>query len=339
MDDFRARLAAFVPGGAEGVVFAGADGVLQAELQRVEAHFAGDFFHVALQRPEALRHAVAAVCARRRGVGVHDVGVEADVGRLAVGAVADVERHGLVTGVAGDGQGVAAIRAGIRKHAHLVGGDGAVGLDAGLHPDFHRVARAGGQELFFAGGFVEHRPAGGDGQVGGHVFDEHFLLAAKTAADARLDDADALDRQAEHRREHAAHVEGHLRGRADDQPVVFIPPGDGHVRFDVRLLHLGHFVHAFEHPVGFGEAFFHVADVDADFGGQVAAGVAVGEVDVFRLVVDDRRARLEGFFRVEDGRQFFVFHVNQRQGLLGDFGCFGGHEGHPVADETHLVVQ
>ena len=222
------------------MVFARVDGVFEAEINRVEAHRAGDLFEVAVERPIALRHAITAERARGRGVGVDHVRVEADVGRLAIFAVADVERHRLVACVARDGQRMTAVRARIGQRVHRVGRDGAILLDACLHLDAHGVARARSDKFLVAGIFIQHGALGGNRQVRGHIFHQDFLLAAEAAADARLDHADALDGQAQHGRHHPAHVERNLRGGADNEAVVLVPVGDNNVRLDVRLLHLGH---------------------------------------------------------------------------------------------------
>ena len=143
-------------------------------------------------------------------------------------------------------------------------------FDARFHAQAHRVARAGGDKFLFAGVFVNHRPAGGNRQVGSHIFDQHFLFAAKTAADARFDHPDALDRQARAPGPGcAAHVERHLRAGADHQAVIFVPIGDDDMRLDVRLLHFGDVVFASKDLVGFGETFLHIADIDTDLGRQV----------------------------------------------------------------------
>jgi hypothetical protein len=39
------------------------------------------------------------------------------------------------------------------------------------------------------------------------------------------------------------------------------------MRLDVSLLNFGDFVFSFKNFIGFGETFFNVADVNADFGG------------------------------------------------------------------------
>ncbi len=57
-----------------------------------------------------------------------------------------------------------------------------------------------------------------------------------------------------------------------------VPPADGDVRFDGRLLHLMHVVGVLKDVVGFGKPLLHVAH----FGLDVVDDVAAGVVDVFR---------------------------------------------------------
>ena len=123
------------------MIFPGMDGVLQAEIDRVEAHGARDLFHVTVERPVSLRHAVAAECACRRCVGVDHVRVETDVGRFAIFAVAHIQRHRLVTGVACHRQRVAAVRARVGQRVHRVGCNGTVTLHTRLHLHAHRMSR------------------------------------------------------------------------------------------------------------------------------------------------------------------------------------------------------
>ncbi len=90
VDNLRPRLAAFVPGGAERMVFARMNRVLESKLNRVEIQGARDLFDMTVERPISLRHAIAAIRARRRRVGVDDVRVEADIRTLSILSVADV---------------------------------------------------------------------------------------------------------------------------------------------------------------------------------------------------------------------------------------------------------
>ena len=57
------------------------------------------------------------------------------------------------------------------------------------------------------------------------------------------------------------------------------------------------------------------------------------------LVVDDRRTRLHGLHRVKDGRQHFVFDLDQFQRLLENLGRLGRDDSHAIADMPHLVVE
>ncbi len=98
----------------------------------------------------------------------------------------------------------------------------------------------------------------------GNIFHQYFLLAAETTADARLDDADPLYRQTQHGSHHAAHMEWNLRGSADHESIILIPIGDTDMRLDMRLLNFWHFVERLEDHIGIAEAFFHIANVNAD---------------------------------------------------------------------------
>ena len=136
------------------MIFSGMERVLQAKFERVKIQGAGNFFHVPVERPIALWHAVAAKRPGRWSIRVYNVSVKADVGAFAVFSIADIERHRLVAGVAGDGQGMRAVGAGVAQGVHFVGGNRPVALDAGFHAHAHRVTRARADEFFFAGVFV-----------------------------------------------------------------------------------------------------------------------------------------------------------------------------------------
>ena len=66
------------------MIFAGADGVLEAKVDRVKLQSAGDLFHVAFDGPIALGNTIATERASRRRIGVHHVRIKADVRRYAV---------------------------------------------------------------------------------------------------------------------------------------------------------------------------------------------------------------------------------------------------------------
>ena len=45
------------------------------------------------------------------------------------------------------------------------------------------------------------------------------------------------------------------------------------MRLDVRLLYFGNFVFGFKNFIGFGETFFNIANVNADFCSQILFGI------------------------------------------------------------------
>ena len=290
---------------------AGAHRILEPELDGVEAQRVRDLLHQAFQGKLGLGRAVAAEGARRRHIGVDHLGVELDVGTAVGGQPAQ-------TGDAADSQPVTAIRARVGDDVHVQGAQGAVLLHAGAIGHDHGMARAGAGELLGAGVLKTHRPAGRNGQVRTEIFDQHLLLAAEAAADARLDHADALDRQPDQRGDHAAHVEGHLGAGADHHALVFVPVGDDDVRLDGCLLHLMYMIGALENMIRRGQPLLHIAVTGVDGDGDVAFDV--GHAHRVRLVVDDRRAGLHGGDGVEDRGQHIILDFDQVERSPGDVG-------------------
>ena len=190
-----------------------------------------------------------------------------------------------MSGIASHGQGVAAISTGIAQRIHGIGCDRAIPFYSGFHADSHRMARAGCDKLFLTGIFEKYRSPGGDGQMSGNIFNKYFLFAAKAAADARFDHPNTFYRQTQHRSQLPADMEGHLGAGTDDQPVVFIPVSDHHMRLNMCLLYFWDFVFGFEDLVCFCQSFFNVANINVDARSQVPAGIRIGKIDILRLVV------------------------------------------------------
>src|SRR6266511_735327 len=93
MDDLGPWFAAFIPCRGKGMVFAWMNRILQTEFDGVKIQGTRDLFHVTVERPVSLRDAIATERARRRRVRVHDVCIEADVGRLTIFSIANIQRH------------------------------------------------------------------------------------------------------------------------------------------------------------------------------------------------------------------------------------------------------
>ena len=145
----------------------------------------------------------------------------------------------------------------------------------------------------------------------GDILGQRFLLAAKPAADARLDHANSLGRQTEYRRENPARVERYLRRSANDEAVIFVPIRHDNMWLDAHLLHLRDDVLVFENPVCLFESFLDVANFDFYVCANVSRRVGFCEIDVLRFVVNARRLRFHRVARIENRGQFFVFDRDQ----------------------------
>src|ERR1039457_2874716 len=88
---------------------------------------------------------------------------------------------------------MAAVSAGGGEHGKLAGDDVAIAGDAHLHAQDLRMAGARHVKLFLAGELDLHGTPRGQGESAANVFEQHLLLAAESAADARLDDVHAAD--------------------------------------------------------------------------------------------------------------------------------------------------
>jgi len=326
----RETLAAFAHGDSHRQRLALLYPVQALKLYRVDAKGQRHLLHVLFQPEEGLGCAIAAKGAGHGFIGVDDIAVEA--GR-------------------GEPVGAEGAKAGDHLHCETVG---SVSASVGHDPNFHsdqfsvrvdaaaetqplRVTGARGAKLQLTRVFEFDRSAGGDGQVGAQVLDQHLLFAAESAADSWFDNSNASNRQAKQRGNHTAHVEGHLSTRANDEAVVFIPIGDDDMGFDAGLLHLMHTVFAFKDKGGGGQGVIHVVVVHLQLHGDVADGV-VNHLGVV-FVMNHRRAGLRRIIGRKDGGQFLVFNADSFQCLLHEFGRFGCDSRHAVADVPDLRIE
>ena len=79
--NFRTRFTTLAPGCAKRMQFAGTQCVLQAEIDRVQAEIADDVLDLPFERPKSLRNPVTAERSGWRGIGIHHIGIEANIGR------------------------------------------------------------------------------------------------------------------------------------------------------------------------------------------------------------------------------------------------------------------
>ncbi|MPN25380.1 hypothetical protein SDC9_172789 [bioreactor metagenome] len=191
------------------------------------------------------------------------------------------------------------ISTGIADHIQLGAGDLAI-FDGHLVVHDLRVAAARAGKFLLAGVLHTYWPASGQGQVGTQVFQQHFLFIAKTAADARFNDAYLLDWKSDERGHHAAHVERHLGAGTDHQAVIFIPPGNTHMRFQMgMLLSLGAVLGRI-YVVCLGKGFLNITTLGFNMLHNIVG--AVIDAHGIRFVVDDGGTVLYGVFRVHHHR-------------------------------------
>ena len=193
------------------------------------------------------------------------------------------------------------------------------------------------RELLLAGQLESDGPPGGEHQVADDVLDQHLLLAAEASADARLDHADALHRDAEERCQHAADVERHLRRRANHEPLVLVEPPVRHVRLDRAVLDALQLEGLLEDLLGLRECCVDVGGAAFDVRREVAQGIR--DADRVGLVVDHRGAVLHRLGRVEHCRQDLVGDLDPAACLFGELRRLGGDRCDPVADVPDLVVE
>ena len=179
--------------------------VLKAQVGGVHVQHVGEFVDSALHGKLALGDTVAAISAAAVGVGVD--GVPAKAARLHV----VVDGQALVARKANRRGGVLAVRASVGQRVQVDGRDGAVVHGAQLNGHLHLVARIARGDSLLTGVAAVARTAGLLGYERHEDLAAARLLGAKAAADARLNDLHLRLRNVERLRDHAAHVERHLR--------------------------------------------------------------------------------------------------------------------------------
>src|ERR1035441_8497518 len=134
---------------------------------------------------------------------------------------------------------MAAVRARRGQNLQLAGNNGAVEFDPHLPAKDLRMTAARHEELFRARVLDLHGTAGSQCQGAADVLEQHFLLAAEAAADARLDHVYALHRNLQDHGDLPSAVERHLRAAANYQAIVGVEPTNSDVRFDGAVLLAG----------------------------------------------------------------------------------------------------
>ena len=185
-----------------------------------------------------------------------------------------VDGQALVARKADRRGGVLAVRAGVGQRMQVDGRDGAVVHGAQLDGHLHLVTRVARSDGLLTGVAAVARTAG----LLRHKRNEDLaaarLLGSKAAADARLNDLHLRLRNVERLRDHAAHVEGHLRGGGHRDAAERVGRREGTEGFHGRGLRGLAGVGAGKDDVALGEGLVQVAKVARAATHQVARDVA-----------------------------------------------------------------
>ena len=245
-----------------------AHNVLKAQVGGVHVQHVGELVDGALHGKLALGGTVAAIRAAAVGVGVD--GVPAKAARLHM----VVDGQALVARKADRRGSVLAVRAGVGQRVQVDGRDGAVVHGAQLNGHLHLMARVARGDGLLTGVAAVTRTAGLLGHKRNKDLAAARLLGAKAAADARLNDLHLRLRNVERLRDHAAHVEGHLRGGGHRDTPERVGRREGAEGFHGRGLRGLAGVGTLKDDVALGEGLVQVAKIAGTAAHQVARDVA-----------------------------------------------------------------
>ena len=158
------------------------------------------------------------------------------------------------------------------------------------------------------------------------------LLGAKAAADARLNDLHLRLRDIERLRDHAAHVEGHLRGGGHRDTPKRVGRREGAEGFHGRGLRGLAGVGAGEHDVALGERLVKVAKIAGTAAHQVAGHVAALREHKGHVALGvDHDVIIERLGKIEQRLKHLIVDLNELERLVGGLLSLGG-------DDRHLLV-
>ena len=169
---------------------------------------------------------------------------------------------------------VLTVRAGVGQRVQIDGRDGAVVHGAQLDGHLHLVARVARGDGLLTRVAAVARTTGLLGDKRNEDLAAARLLGAKAAADARLNDLHLGLRDIERLRDHAAHVEGHLRGGGHRDAPERVGCREGAEGLHGRGLRGLAGVGALKDDVALGEGLVQIAVITGTAAHQVARDVA-----------------------------------------------------------------
>ena len=166
------------------------------------------------------------------------------------------------------------------------------------------------------------------------------LLGAKAAADARLNDLHLRLRNVERLRDHAAHVEGHLRGGGHRDAPERVGRREGTEGLHGRGLRGLAGVGALKDDVALGEGLVQIAKIAGTAAHQVASNVAaLWEHKGHVALGVDHDVVIECLGKVEQGLEYLVVDLDELERLVGGLLGLGGDNRHLLVLIAHEVLE
>ena len=294
----------------------------------------GEFVDGALHGKLALGGTVATICTAAVGIGVD--GVPAKAARLHV----VVDGQALVARKADRRGSVLTVRAGVGQRVQIDGRDGAVVHGAQLNGHLHLVARVARGDGLLAGVAAVARTTGLLGDERHEDLAAARLLGAKAAADARLNNLHLRLRNVERLCDHAAHVEGHLRGGSHRDTSERVGRREGAEGLHGRGLRGLAGVGALKDDVALGEGLVQVAKVARAAAHQVARDIAALREHKGHVALGmDHDVVIECLGKVEQRLEHLVVDLNELECLVGGLLGLGGDNRHLLVLVAHQVLE
>ena len=308
--------------------------VLKAQVGGVHVQHVGELVDGTLHGKLALGGTVAAIRAAAVGVGVD--GVPPKAARLHM----VVDGQALMARKADRRGGVLAVRARVGQRVQVDGRDGAVVHGAQLNGHLHLVARVTRGDSLLAGVAAVARTA----SLLGHERNEDLaaarLLGAKAAADARFNDLHLRLRNVERLRDHAAHVEGHLRGGGHRDAAERIGHRKGAEGLHGRGLRGLAGVGTGEDDVALGERLVQIAIIAGTAAHQVASNVAALREHKGHVALGvDHDVVIECLGKVEQRLEHLIVDLDELERLVGGLLGLGGDDRHLLVLIAHEVLE
>ena len=294
----------------------------------------GELVDGALHGKLALGGTVATIRAATVGIGVD--GVPAKAARLHV----VVDGQALVARKADRRGSVLAVRAGVGQRVQIDGRDGAVIHGAQLNGHLHLVARVARSDGLLTGVAAIARAAGLLGDKRHEDLAAARLLGAKAATDARLDDLHLRLRNVERLRDHAAHVEGHLRRGGHRDAAERVSRREGTEGLHGRGLRGLAGVSALKDDVALGEGLVQIAIIAGTATHQVARDIAALREHKGHVTLGvNHDVVIECLGKVEQRLEHLVVDLDELERLVGGLLGLGSDNRHLLVLIAHEVLE